>query len=88
MRIVRPSSQKKSYKIVKSKEPDVGTYDAANSKDKTLINRGVVYIGRPKGQQNTARVSFTKQMTNLKKFVPGVGSYKPSYQMISVPYLK
>jgi len=85
---VRPTTDKKSYKIVKSKEPDVGSYAAAESKDKILNNGAVVYIGRPKGQQNSARVSFTKQMTNLKKFVPGVGSYKPSYQILSVPYLK
>ena len=79
VRFIKPSAEKRSYKIVKSNEPDVGTYDAAKSKDKIQSNGSVVYIGRPKGQQNSARVSFTKQMTSLKKFVPGVGSYKPNY---------
>lgn len=59
-RIVVPSGEKKSDKIIKSKEPDVGTYAAGPSKDTTLVKSKSVYIGRPKGQKNSERISFTK----------------------------
>jgi hypothetical protein len=48
----------------------------------------IVSLGKPKGQKNSERIFFTKKMTNMKKFLPGVGSYKPNYDVISTPYLK
>jgi len=80
--------QVSSTKIIKSKEPDVGSYNPGESKDKMMKRPIIVVLGKPKGQKNSERIFFTKKMTNLKKFVPGVGSYKPNYDVINVPYLK
>ena len=49
VRFFKPNNEKRSNRVAKSKEPDVGTYEGAKQKDKLLTNGAVVYIGRPKG---------------------------------------
>jgi len=70
--------KKRTYKISKSKEPDVGTYFMENNcLDQVTPRIQAAFIGRPKekGVVVTDSLTFTKQSVRLKKFVPGVGSY-------------
>ena len=77
----------KSYKIIKSKEPDVGTYRNVDANRKSLEKKNLVAVfGRPNnGDRHTEKPTFTKSMAQMKKFMPGVGSYTPNYTVTSKP---
>ena len=54
---------------------------AVEQKDKLMRRTASVFIGKDleKGFKNPENVTFTRKITLLKKFVPGVGKYNPNY---------
>ena len=76
VRLLKPS---------KSKEPFVGSYNDHQSKDYTLRRSYSCKFDKNKGNK------FTVEVSNKKKFVPGVGAYKGyenAYNHISRPMRK
>ena len=45
-------------------------------------------IAKPRGMKEYKRVTYTRLISNLKKFVPGVGSYTPNYSKIAETFTK
>ena len=45
-------------------------------------------MGKPKGAEQSERVTFTKVMTRSKRFMPGVGSYQPNFDFVVKPYAR
>ena len=81
--------ENKGWKPVKSKAPDVGTYDQVSSKDKTLKRPVSHYFVRPGTTRgDTEKVTFTTEYTRMKKFVPGTGSYNVNLNVVSRPYTR
>lgn len=92
-KIPKPLAKAKSYKIIKSKEPDVGTYKGVSiAKDNLMRKVSVAIIGKPKERGfeavNPEKVTFTHESARLKKFVPGVGSYNPNFEVQNKPYFR
>lgn len=87
-----PPERKNHYKITKSKEPDVGTYNPGKSKDVTSQQRKTIVttFARPKepGAPEVEKVTYTKAMARSKKWMPGVGSYDPKDDFQHKPYLR
>ena len=82
-----PSQGKKSWRPVKSKEPDCASYE--NGKGKDFVGKSP-YIHKFAHPKDTGIVhkkeTFTTMATKRKKFVPGVGSYTPKLDYVAVPY--
>ena len=71
-------------KIKKKKTPNFYTYAEAPEQLDKVLNHGAVWtIAKPMGQKEYKRITYTKLVTTLKKFVPGVGSYTPNYSKIA-----
>lgn len=83
-----------SWRPVKSKAPDVGSYEPNPCKDKQSFAKRPVshYFVRPGTDPGTLRSTekktFTTEYTQMKKFVPGCGSYNPNINVISRPYCR
>ena len=63
----------------------MGTYaKAAIAKDLIMRRSSAAMIGKPRDRQTDIlipeKITFTKEVTRSKRFVPGVGSYKPNYE--------
>ncbi len=72
-------------RIKSKKAPNIYTYaqEAPGQLDKIQNRTAVWTIAKPRGSKEYKRVTYTKMLTNLKKFVPGVGSYTPNYSKIA-----
>ena len=84
-----PPKEKKSWRPVKTKEPDCASYENAKAKNYCLRSSFVHRFAAPKDAEGADKVekeTFTTQATRAKKYVPGVGSYKPKYDYVAVPY--
>ena len=78
---------KKSWKPVKSKEPDCASYEYGKSKDFVSKRSFTHQFAMPKDSGHTHKnETFTTQATKAKKFVPGVGSYHPKVDYVAIPY--
>ena len=63
----------------------MGTYIKATlAKDLIMRRSSAAIIGKPRDRQSDSyipeKITFTKEMARSKRFVPGVGSYKPNYE--------
>jgi len=84
-------STHKGWKPVKSKNPDCGSYNPANSMDKLAKKTQSVFFLKPgskPGKEKSEKVTFTTEFTRMKKFVPGTGTYEPKLSSVSIPYLR
>ena len=98
-----PTKTKKqaSWKPVKSKEPDCGTYDLDKGRhfvEKSPIIPKISKISPSpstsnlkEGQQSgsaavQSKETFTTMISNSKKWLPGVGSYTPKVEFVTIPY--
>lgn len=80
----------KGWRPVKSKAPDCGSYNFGLSKDKTGKKTVSHFFSRPGGDKDVKaeKTTFTTEYIKIKKFVPGSGSYKPKYDIVSTPYTR
>lgn len=83
-KIIKPESLNTEWKPVKSKRPDVGTYEPAKCVSQTKERHPSIGFTRSKS------VKFTTEYSNNKKHIPGSGMYKiqPCFDSISRPYMK
>ena len=83
LRMFPPSKKPtESYKVVKSKEPDVGSYNSLTAYKKTQLNKVDETVFIEKQKKN----NFLDQIQKAKKFVPAPGHYKDldkAYKRIS-----
>ena len=48
----------------------------------------IIIIGKKNPEENSERVTYTKQITLLKRQVPAVGHYEPNYDFSNKPYMR
>ena len=87
-----PNAGSKRWKPVKTKDPDGGSYEIKKSLDfvnkSTIVHSFTSPKGSLPGAIPTSKEMFTTEVTRSKRFVPGVGSYTPKFDRITVPYLR
>ena len=89
VRIDPDTKGKKSWKPVKSKEPDCASYEVGKGKDFVGRSQFIHKFAQPKGAEGgskTSKETYTTIISRQKKFVPGVGSYTPKIDYVAVPY--
>ena len=76
-----PDAGKDKYKIVKSKDPDMGAYNALDCYKKTQLNSSMQKVIVAKSPKK----NYLDFATNSKKGVPAPGTYNPekSYARLS-----
>ena len=89
IKIAPDNSKSKGWKPVKSKAPDMGTYEPAKSLEKFARRTASTYFLKPGSKPGKGeKVTFTTEFTRMKKFVPGSGTYDVKMNSVSVPYLR
>ena len=84
---IAPSQGKKSWKPVKTKEPDCASYEYGQSKDFVSKSPFIHKFAMPKeAGSKQSKETYTTIISRQKKFVPGVGSYTPKIDYVAVPY--
>jgi len=65
-------------------------YKSELVKDKLMRRTGSAWIGRDlsRGLVNPEKPSFTREASEAKSYIPGVGKYQPNFEVISKPYSK
>ena len=87
-RLKPPAKGHSKYSSSNSVGPGPATYESAKQKDKLLKRPTVIYIGRKVPEENSERVTYTKQITLLKKSIPPVGHYEPNFDFLNKPYMR
>jgi hypothetical protein len=60
----------------------MGTYiNSAIGKDKLMRKSMAAVFGLRDRNENPEKVTMTLEVTRNKRFLPGVGSYKPNYEV-------
>ena len=84
---IDPSKGKKSWRPVKSKEPDCASYEFGKGKDFVGKSPFIHKFAVPKdAEKKQSKETYTTIISRQKKFVPGVGSYHPKVDYVAVPY--
>lgn len=84
--------ESKGWRPVKIKAPDCCSYEVGKVIDKIGKKTVGHFFSKPGGESKdgpkSEKVTFTTEYIRMKKFVPGAGSYKPKYDIVSTPYTK
>lgn len=84
---IDPSKGKKSWRPIKTKEPDCASYEYAAGKDFVGKSSFTHKFAHPKeAGVKQEKETYTTIISRSKKYVPGVGSYHPKHEYVAIPY--